>query len=105
MPTIAFHGAAGTVTGSRYLVTAQGAQGAQGAQAAGGGDEQVLVDCGMYQGLKDLRERNWAPTPFDAADLPFVVLTHAHIDHSGMLPRLVKQGFKGAIISTQATFE
>jgi metallo-beta-lactamase family protein len=83
------------VTGSRYLVTAH----------AAGGDEHVLVDCGMYQGLKDLRERNWAPTPFDVAGLPFVVLTHAHIDHSGMLPRLVKQGFKGAIISTQATFE
>ena len=95
MPTIAFHGAAGTVTGSRYLVTAR----------AAAGDEQVLVDCGMYQGLKDLRERNWAPTPFDVADLPFVVLTHAHIDHSGMLPRLVKQGFKGAIVSTQATYE
>ncbi|HKQ96243.1 MAG TPA: MBL fold metallo-hydrolase [Candidatus Polarisedimenticolia bacterium] len=95
MPTIAFHGAAGTVTGSRYLVTAH----------AAAGDEQVLIDCGMYQGLKDLRERNWAPTPFDATELPFVVLTHAHIDHSGMLPRLVKQGFKGAIISTQATYE
>lgn len=96
MPTIAFHGAAGTVTGSRYLVTSH---------ASPAEDEQVLVDCGMYQGLKDLRERNWAPAPFDPADLPFVVLTHAHIDHSGMLPRLVKQGFKGAIISTQATYE
>ena len=96
MPDIAFLGAAGTVTGSRYLVTSRD---------GGGGDEQVLVDCGMYQGLKELRQRNWEPLPFDASDLPFVVLTHAHIDHSGMLPRLVKQGFKGAIISTPATHE
>jgi metallo-beta-lactamase family protein len=91
MPEIGFHGAAGTVTGSRYLVTS--------------GDERVLVDCGMYQGLKELRLRNWEPMPFDAAGLPFVILTHAHIDHSGMLPRLVRQGFKGAIISTPATLE
>src|SRR6185436_18206599 len=91
MADIAFLGAAGTVTGSRYLVTA--------------GDERVLVDCGMFQGSKELRQRNWEPLPFDASDIPFVVLTHAHIDHSGMLPRLVRQGFKGAIVSTLATFE
>ena len=96
MPTIAFHGAAGTVTGSRYLVTAH---------TGPAQDEKVLVDCGMYQGIKDLRERNWAPTPFDASEVPFVVLTHAHIDHSGMLPRLVKNGFKGRIVATQATYE
>jgi metallo-beta-lactamase family protein len=98
MPDIAFLGAAGTVTGSRYLVTARDAPG-------GTGDERVLVDCGMFQGTKELRQRNWEPIPFDVADLPFVVLTHAHIDHSGMLPRLVRQGFKGAIVSTLATFE
>jgi metallo-beta-lactamase family protein len=96
MPDIAFLGAAGTVTGSKYLVTSRG-----GAQ----GDERVLVDCGMYQGLKELRERNWQPFPFDPATIPFVVLTHAHIDHAGMLPRLVNQGFKGRIVSTPATFE
>ena len=94
MADIAFLGAAGTVTGSRYLVTARGSA-----------DERVLVDCGMYQGSHELRERNWEPLPFDVTEVPFVVLTHAHIDHSGMLPRLVRQGFKGAIIATLATFE
>jgi metallo-beta-lactamase family protein len=98
MADIAFLGAAGTVTGSRYLVTSRDGH-------AGRGDERVLVDCGMFQGSKELRQRNWEPLPFDASDIPFVVLTHAHIDHSGMLPRLVRQGFKGAIISTLATFE
>jgi metallo-beta-lactamase family protein len=107
MPEIAFYGAAGTVTGSRYLVTTRGGGGGGTAagRSPGSDDERVLVDCGMYQGLKELRERNWAPLPFEAADVPFVVLTHAHIDHSGMLPRLVKQGFKGSIISTPATCE
>ena len=100
MPEIAFLGAAGTVTGSRYLVTSR----ARGADAKGG-DMKVLVDCGMYQGLKELREKNWEPLPFDAAEIPFVVLTHTHIDHSGMLPRLVKQGFKGSIVCTPATLE
>src|SRR5262245_4551324 len=99
MPEIAFHGAAGTVTGSRYLVTSRDRK------AGPAGDERVLIDCGMYQGLKELRQKNWEPAPFDPVSLPFVVLTHAHIDHSGMLPRLVKQGFKGAIVSTPATFE
>ncbi|HZI94401.1 MAG TPA: MBL fold metallo-hydrolase [Patescibacteria group bacterium] len=89
MPEIGFYGGAGTVTGSRHLVTS--------------GDERVLVDCGMYQGLKALRLRNWEPFPFDAASLPFVILTHTHIDHIGMLPRLVKDGFHGAVICTPAT--
>lgn len=89
MVEIGFHGGAGTVTGSRYLV------------AAGG--ERVLVDCGMYQGLKALRLKNWEPCPFDPASLPFVVLTHTHIDHIGMLPRLVKEGFAGAVVCTPAT--
>jgi metallo-beta-lactamase family protein len=115
MADIAFLGAAGTVTGSRYLVTSRngapggtavpGGASGTGAAAAGTGDERVLVDCGMFQGSKELRERNWQPMPFDASAIPFVVLTHAHIDHSGMLPRLVRQGFKGAIVSTLATFE
>src|SRR5688572_19280384 len=89
MVEIGFHGGVGTVTGSRHLVTA--------------GDEQTLVDCGMYQGLKALRQRNWEPAPFDAAALPFVILTHTHIDHIGMLPRLVKQGFRGSVLCTPAT--
>ena len=98
VPDITFLGAAGTVTGSRYLVTSRNG-------AGGRADERVLVDCGMFQGTKELRRRNWDPIPFDVAEVPFVVLTHAHIDHSGMLPRLVRQGFRGAIVSTLATFE
>lgn len=79
------------MTGSRHLVRV--------------GDDRVLVDCGMYQGLKALRLKNWEPFPFDAGSLPFVVLTHAHIDHIGMLPRLVKDGFRGAVVCTPATEE
>ncbi|HET6372030.1 MAG TPA: MBL fold metallo-hydrolase [Candidatus Polarisedimenticolia bacterium] len=89
MPEIGFYGGAGTVTGSRHLLMS--------------GPERVLVDCGMYQGLKALRLKNWEPCPFDAESLPFVVLTHTHIDHIGMLPRLVKEGFRGAVICTPAT--
>lgn len=91
MIEIGFYGAAGTVTGSRHMVMSE--------------NERVLVDCGMYQGLKKLRLMNWEPFPFDPAELPFVVLTHTHIDHIGMLPRLVRCGFKGAIICTPATRE
>jgi metallo-beta-lactamase family protein len=95
-PTIAlvklqFMGATGTVTGSKYLVTRAGAR--------------VLVDCGLFQGYKQLRLRNWAPPPFDAAAIDTVVLTHAHIDHSGYLPVLAKRGFKGLVRCTEATFE
>ncbi len=89
MLRIGFHGGAGTVTGSRHLVMA--------------GEDQVLVDCGMYQGLKSLRKRNWDPAPFDPARIPFVVLTHTHIDHTGLLPRLVRQGFEGAVVCTPPT--
>ena len=72
---IQFLGAAGTVTGSKYVVTAS--------------NNRVLVDCGLFQGLKQLRLRNWAPLPIDPASLTAVVLTHAHIDHSGYVPLLV----------------
>src|SRR5688572_18229981 len=91
MPEIGFHGGAGTVTGSRYLVTS--------------GDDRVLVDCGMFQGLKELRRKNWEPCPFQPSSVPFVVLTHTHIDHIGMLPRLVREGFRGAVVCTPATRE
>lgn len=86
---IGFFGATGTVTGSRYLL-----------QAAG---KRLLVDCGLFQGLKQLRLRNWAPFPVDPASIDAVVLTHAHLDHSGNLPLLVKNGFRGRIHCTDAT--
>jgi metallo-beta-lactamase family protein len=84
-----FLGAARTVTGSKTLIEA--------------GGTRVLVDCGLFQGLKDLRLRNWQTLPLDAATIDHVVLTHAHIDHTGYLPRLVAQGFRGKVWATPAT--
>ena len=78
--TLQFLGATGTVTGSRYLLTSAGTR--------------LLVDCGLFQGFKQLRLRNWAKPTFDPASIAAVVLTHAHIDHSGYLPLLVKRGFQ-----------
>jgi metallo-beta-lactamase family protein len=86
---ITFLGAADTVTGSRHLVEIDG--------------QTLLLDCGLFQGFKTLRERNWAPLPVPAREIDAVVLSHAHLDHSGYLPALVKQGFKGAVHCTQAT--
>jgi metallo-beta-lactamase family protein len=86
-----FLGATGTVTGSKYRVTHSG--------------HSLLVDCGLFQGYKQLRLRNWAPLPFDAQSLDAVVLTHAHLDHSGYLPLLVRHGFRGPIYCTAATRE
>lgn len=91
VPRLTFHGAAGTVTGSRHLLEA--------------GGRRLLVDCGMFQGLKELRERNWAAPGFDPAFLDDLVLTHAHIDHTGWTPRLMQYGFKGPIHATPATAE
>lgn len=88
---IQFLGATGTVTGSRYLLTA--------------GKAKVLIDCGLFQGYKQLRLRNWAPAPVAAAKVSSVVLTHAHLDHSGYLPLLVRQGFKGKIHCSEATWD
>jgi metallo-beta-lactamase family protein len=87
--TLQFLGAAGTVTGSRHLVTH--------------GSQRLLVDCGLFQGHKVLRLRNWAELPFDAADIQSVLLTHAHLDHSGALPLLAHQGFKGQVHASAAT--
>ena len=87
--SLAFLGAAATVTGSKFLLDL--------------GDRRVLVDCGMYQGLKELRLRNWQPLPVAAASIEHVVLTHAHIDHSGYVPRLINDGFAGPIHATPAT--
>ena len=89
MTTIQFLGATDTVTGSRYLVESDGAR--------------ILVDCGLFQGPKKLRERNWTAPAFDVQSLDAVVLTHAHIDHTGYLPRLCKAGFKGRIFCTRGT--
>jgi metallo-beta-lactamase family protein len=89
MASLTFLGAAGTVTGSQFLVEA--------------GGDRLLVDCGQFQGLKALRLRNWEPPPFDPAGVEAVLLTHAHLDHSGMLPRLVRQGFRGRIFATAGT--
>jgi len=91
MVRLSFHGAAETVTGSKYLLEADGTR--------------MLIDCGLFQGLKRLRELNWQHQPFDSAGIQGVVLTHAHIDHSGQLPLLVKQGFRGPIYCTGATAE
>lgn len=88
---LTFLGAAGTVTGSKYLVSA--------------GGRQVLVDCGLFQGFKQLRLRNRAPLPFEPRALAAVILTHAHLDHSGYLPLLVKNGFTGPVYCTSATSE
>lgn len=87
--TIQFLGAAKTVTGSCFLVE--------------NGDMKFLVDCGAFQGPEELEVKNFDPFPFDPADIDFVFLTHAHFDHCGRLPRLVKQGFHGRIICTQPT--
>src|SRR5574342_744306 len=91
MSSLCFHGAAGTVTGSRFLLDV--------------GGTRVLFDCGLFQGLKELRERNWADPGFSPEELDAVVLTHAHIDHSGWLPRLARLGFRGPIHCTPATAE
>jgi metallo-beta-lactamase family protein len=89
--TLQFLGAAGTVTGSRYLLESNGTR--------------ILVDCGLFQGYKQLRERNRAAFPVAPNTIDAVLLTHAHLDHSGYLPALVRDGFKGAIICTPATAE
>ena len=99
MSYIQFLGAAGTVTGSKHLVNVDGA--AAGSDSGSG--LQFLVDCGLFQGPKEWRERNWQEPPIAARDIEAVILTHAHLDHSGWLPRLVKEGFRGPIYCTPAT--
>jgi metallo-beta-lactamase family protein len=86
---IRFLGAAGTVTGSRYLLSCD--------------NTHVLIDCGLFQGVKNVRQRNWAALGFPAEKLDAVILTHAHLDHSGYLPRLMRQGFSGPVYCTHAT--
>ena len=91
MPKITFLGAAGTVTGSKYLIEAEG--------------RKLLVDCGLFEGSKELKQRNWDKLPVDPAAIDWVLLTHAHIDHTGYLPRLVRNGYHGPIYSNAATHE
>ena len=87
--TLTFLGAAGTVTGSQHLLD--------------DGERRLLMDCGLFQGLKELRERNWAPPRVDPTTLQAVLLSHAHIDHSGYLPRLVRGGYRGPVFCTRGT--
>lgn len=91
MAKITFLGAVGTVTGSKYLVEA--------------GGKRLLVDCGLFQGPKPLRQRNWDQLPIDPSTIDWIVLTHAHIDHTGYLPRIVRDGFRGPIYANAATRE
>ena len=91
MAKLTFLGAAGTVTGSKYLVEAAG--------------KRLLVDCGIFQGSSDLAERNFKPLPADAASIDYCVLTHAHLDHCGWLPCLTRDGYRGAIYANAATIE
>jgi metallo-beta-lactamase family protein len=88
---LTFAGAADTVTGSRYLLDS--------------GARRILLDCGLFQGFKKLRDRNWAPFPVRPRDIDRVVLSHAHLDHSGYLPALVRDGYRGQIVATEATRE
>jgi metallo-beta-lactamase family protein len=95
---IQFLGAAGTVTGSKHLINTS---------PDGGGKNglQTLIDCGMFQGPKEWRDRNWQDSPVPAREIDAVVLTHAHLDHCGWIPRLVKQGFRGPIYATSSTID
>ncbi len=88
---VTFCGAAGTVTGSCHLIEVDGLR--------------ILLDCGLFQGHQDVETRNYAAFPFSPSDIDFVVLSHAHLDHAGLLPRLVRQGFRGDVISTPPTAE
>lgn len=89
MAKISFYGGVGSVTGSKYLLESNG--------------KKVLVDCGLFQGLRELRERNWQELPFDPKEIDAVIITHAHIDHTGFLPRIVKLGFSGNVYTSRAT--
>ena len=87
--SLKFLGASGTVTGSKFYLETP--------------ELNIMIDCGMFQGLKELREKNWEPLPIDASKIDVVLLTHGHLDHTGYLPRLVKEGFNGPIIGSYPT--
>ncbi len=88
-PALTFLGAAGTVTGSKFLLETA--------------EARVLLDCGLYQGLSSLRRRNWAPPAADLSELDAIVLTHAHLDHTGYLPLLARNGWDGPVYATEGT--
>src|ERR1044071_10012477 len=89
MATLSFWGGGGRGTGSKYLVES--------------GGSRVLVDCGLFQGLRELRERNWEDPPFDPKNIDAVIITHAHVDHTAYLPRLVRLGVKGPVYCSKGT--
>ena len=91
MAKLTFLGAAGTVTGSKYLVEAAG--------------KRLLIDCGIFQGPPELSDRNYKPLSVDPASIDYLVLTHAHLDHTGWLPVLVRSGYKGPIFANPATID
>jgi metallo-beta-lactamase family protein len=91
MAKLTFLGAAGCVTGSKYLLEANG--------------KRLLIDCGLFQGSNELKDRNWKPLPIDPKTIDYAVLTHAHLDHTGWLPKLVKDGYRGPIFANAATME
>lgn len=91
MAKLTFLGAAGSVTGSKYLVEAAG--------------KKLLVDCGLFQGTEELKDRNWKPLPVDAKTIDYLVLTHAHLDHTGWLPVMVRDGYKRPIFANPATID
>ncbi len=91
MATLQFLGATGTVTGSKYVVEAAG--------------ERLMIDCGLFQGSKDLRQRNWDPLPVPPSSINWLVLTHAHLDHIGYIPRFIKDGFRGQVLASPPSVE
>src|ERR1700682_1068924 len=91
MAKLTFLGAAGCVTGSKYLVEAA--------------DKRLLIDCGLFQGLPDLKQRHWNPLPIDPKTIDYLVLTHAHLDHTGWLPVLVRDGYRKTIFANPATID
>ncbi len=91
MPTLTFLGATGTVTGSKYLLEV--------------GGDRLMIDCGLFQGEKELRLRNWNPLPVPPSSIQWLVLTHAHLDHVGYIPRFIKDGFRGEILASSGTVD
>src|ERR1051326_6729637 len=98
MAYLQFLGAAGTVTGSKHLINTRD-------DSSHDPGMQVLIDCGLFQGQKEWRQRNWEDTPIPARDIDAVILTHAHLDHCGWIPRLAREGFNGPIYATSPTID